>query len=159
MLLSQSGWKEPVFTLATSVSTLSRKRQREVRKAVTSCIREHGVVFLTASFEDSDSTASSMFFEDIFPAFFQYASGEDCFESDEYIHEALFLDLTNYKYTTWKSVCQERRQINQTRVQDMTEPDTMTYIRAGSCVRTCSSMCIYVWPDATVCVVRCVRTH
>ena len=30
----------------------------------------------------------------------------------------------------------------------MTEPDTMTYIRAGSCVRTCSSMCIYVWPDA-----------
>lgn len=56
---------------------------------VTSCIREHGVVFLTASFEDSDSTASSMFFEDIFPAFFQYASGEDCFESDEYIHEAL----------------------------------------------------------------------
>ena len=51
---------------------------------------EHGVVFLTASFEDSDSTASSMFFEDIFPAFFQYASGEDCFESDEYIHEALF---------------------------------------------------------------------
>ena len=90
MLLSQSGWKEPVFTLATSVSTLSRKRQREVRKAVTSCVREHGVVFLTASFEDSDSTASSMFFEDIFPAFFQYASGEDCFESDEYIHEALF---------------------------------------------------------------------
>ena len=61
-----------------------------MRKAVTSCIREHGVVFLTASFEDSDSTASSMFFEDIFPAFFQYASGEDCFESDEYIHEALF---------------------------------------------------------------------
>ena len=61
-----------------------------VRKAVTSCVREHGVVFLTASFEDSDSTASSMFFEDIFPAFFQYASGEDCFESDEYIHEALF---------------------------------------------------------------------
>lgn len=45
---------------------------------------------LAASFEDSDSTASSMFFEDIFPAFFQYASGEDCFESDEYIHEALF---------------------------------------------------------------------
>ena len=44
----------------------------------------------TASFEDSDSTVSSMFFEDIFPAFFQYASGEDCFESDEYIHEALF---------------------------------------------------------------------
>jgi len=31
-----------------------------------------------------------MFFEDIFPAFFQYASREDCFESDEYIHEALF---------------------------------------------------------------------
>ena len=61
-----------------------------MRKAVTSCIREHGVVFLTASFEDSDSTVSSMFFEDIFPAFFQYASGEDCFESDEYIHEALF---------------------------------------------------------------------
>ena len=42
---------------------------------------------------------------------------------------------------------------------DMTEPDTMTYIRAGSCVRTCSSIRIYVWPDATVCVVRCVRTH
>ena len=42
---------------------------------------------------------------------------------------------------------------------DMTEPDTMTYIRAGSCVRTCSSICIYVWPDATVCVARCVRTH
>ena len=41
----------------------------------------------------------------------------------------------------------------------MTEPDTMTYIRAGSCVRTCSSIRIYVWPDATVCVVRCVRTH
>ncbi len=31
----------------------------------------------------------------------------------------------------------------------MTEPDTMTYIRAGSCVRTCSSIRIYVWPDAT----------
>ena len=61
-----------------------------MRKAVTSCIREHGVGFLTASFEDSDSTASPMFFEDIFPAFFQYASGEDCFESDEYIHEELF---------------------------------------------------------------------
>ena len=30
----------------------------------------------------------------------------------------------------------------------MTEPDTMTYIRAGSCVRTCSSIRIYVWPDA-----------
>ena len=42
---------------------------------------------------------------------------------------------------------------------DMTEPDTMTYIRAGSCVRTCSSIRIYVWPDATVCVARCVRTH
>ena len=41
----------------------------------------------------------------------------------------------------------------------MTEPDTMTYIRAGSCVRTCSSIRIYVWPDATVCVARCVRTH
>ena len=27
----------------------------------------------------------------------------------------------------------------------MTEPDTMTYIRAGSCVRTCSSIRIYVW--------------
>ena len=38
----------------------------------------------------------------------------------------------------------------------MTEPDTMTYIRAGSCVRTCSSIRIYVWPDATVCVARCV---
>ena len=35
----------------------------------------------------------------------------------------------------------------------------MTYIRAGSCVRTCSSIRIYVWPDATVCVARCVRTH
>ena len=34
----------------------------------------------------------------------------------------------------------------------MTEPATMTYIRAGSCVRTCSSIRIYVWPDATVCV-------
>ena len=32
----------------------------------------------------------------------------------------------------------------------MTEPATMTYIRAGSCVRTCSSIRIYVWPDATV---------
>jgi len=42
---------------------------------------------------------------------------------------------------------------------DMTEPDTMTYIRAGSCVRTCSSIRIYVWTDATVCVARCVRTH
>ena len=41
----------------------------------------------------------------------------------------------------------------------MTEPATMTYIRAGSCVRTCSSIRIYVWPDATVCVARCVRTH
>jgi len=40
----------------------------------------------------------------------------------------------------------------------MTEPATMTYIRAGSCVRTCSSIRIYVWPDATVCVARCVRT-
>ena len=38
----------------------------------------------------------------------------------------------------------------------MTEPDTMTYIRAGSCVRTCSSTRIYVWAYATVCVVRCV---
>ena len=36
----------------------------------------------------------------------------------------------------------------------MTEPATMTYIRAGSCVRTCSSIRIYVWPDATVCVAR-----
>ena len=41
----------------------------------------------------------------------------------------------------------------------MTEPATMTYIRAGSCVRTCSSIRIYVWAYATVCVVRCVRTH
>ena len=38
-------------------------------------------------------------------------------------------------------------------------PDTMTYIRIGSCVRTCSSIRIYVWAYATVCVVRCVRTH
>ena len=35
----------------------------------------------------------------------------------------------------------------------------MTYIRIGSCVRTCSSIRIYVWAYATVCVVRCVRTH
>ena len=41
----------------------------------------------------------------------------------------------------------------------MTEPDTMTYIRIGSCVRTCSSIRIYVWAYATVCVIRCVRTH
>ena len=39
----------------------------------------------------------------------------------------------------------------------MTEPDTMTYIRAGSCVRTCSSMCIYVWPDAYIRVDLCHR--
>ena len=38
-------------------------------------------------------------------------------------------------------------------------PDTMTYIRIGSCVRTCSSIRIYVWAYATVCVIRCVRTH
>ncbi|WP_237037663.1 hypothetical protein, partial [Phocaeicola faecalis] len=41
----------------------------------------------------------------------------------------------------------------------MTEPDTMTYIRAGSCVRTCRPMRTYVWAYATVCVDRCVRTH
>lgn len=48
-----------------------------------------------------------MFFEDIFPAFFQYASGEDCFESDEYIHEALFEigRITNIQHK--KSVCLE----------------------------------------------------
>ncbi len=40
-----------------------------------------------------------------------------------------------------------------------TEHDTMTYIRAGSCVRTCSPMRTYVWAYATVCVDRCVRTH
>ena len=39
----------------------------------------------------------------------------------------------------------------------MTEPDTMTYIRAGSCVRTCSSMRIYVWPDAYIRVDLCHR--
>ena len=39
----------------------------------------------------------------------------------------------------------------------MTEPDTMTYIRIGSCVRTCSSMCIYVWPDAYIRVDLCHR--
>ena len=33
----------------------------------------------------------------------------------------------------------------------------MTYIRAGSCVRTCSSMCIYVWPDAYIRVDLCHR--
>ena len=39
----------------------------------------------------------------------------------------------------------------------MTEPDTMTYIRAGSCVRTCSSIRIYVWPDAYIRVDLCHR--
>ena len=39
----------------------------------------------------------------------------------------------------------------------MTEPDTMTYIRAGSCVRTCSSIRIYVWPDAYIRVDLCYR--
>ena len=38
------------------------------------------------------------------------------------------------------------------------EPDTMTYIRAGSCVRTCRPMRTYVWAYATVCVARCVPT-
>ncbi len=35
----------------------------------------------------------------------------------------------------------------------------MTYIRIGSCVRTCSLMRTYLWPDAYVRVARCVRTH
>ena len=35
----------------------------------------------------------------------------------------------------------------------------MIYICVGLCVRTCSPMRIYVWAYATVCVVRCVRTH
>ena len=39
----------------------------------------------------------------------------------------------------------------------MTEPATMTYIRAGSCVRTCSSIRIYVWPDAYIRVDLCHR--
>ena len=42
---------------------------------------------------------------------------------------------------------------------DMTEPDTMTYIRIGSCIRTCSPMRIYVWAYATVCIDRCVPTY
>ena len=33
----------------------------------------------------------------------------------------------------------------------------MTYIRAGSCVRTCSSIRIYVWPDAYIRVDLCHR--
>ena len=41
----------------------------------------------------------------------------------------------------------------------MTEPDTMTYIHAGLCVRPCSPMRIYVWAYATVCVDRCVHAH
>lgn len=66
-----------------------------------------------------------MFFEDIFPAFFQYASGEDCFESDEYIHEALFEigRITNIQHK--KAFVKRGKQTNQIPPRDMTEFDTI----------------------------------